>query len=177
MVQSKNCELPRKHQAQTLICIQNELYATDRNPDSDDSDYEYHSLPKEEDQELPEQFLKIFDSLLKSPKLRSIVLRFHHEVYGPGKDYSYLADPRQPYQFRLNAMNQMISSIVSAPRLPRELAIQDLQDFNLTDPALVEMITKILEGLQSFRLNITNEHDEGNGEHDLMVPTLIHLHN
>lgn len=66
-------------------------------------------------------------------------------------------------------MKQVISSLVSAPRLPRELAIQDLANVNETDSAVVAMIAKVLGGLQSLRLNIANEHDEGNGENDLYV--------
>lgn len=70
-----------------------------------------------------------------------------------------------------------MNSLLSGPKLPRELAIQELANVNETDPAAVSSIKRVLGGLQSLRLNISNEHDEGNGENDLYVgtPVLIHL--
>lgn len=75
----------------------------------------------------------------------------------------------QDFYFRSNVMKQLMPSISSLPRLPRELAICDMQNVNETDPKTVAMITKVLEGLQSLRLNITNEHVEGDGELDIEV--------
>ena len=52
--------------------------------------------------------------------------------------------------------------------MPQELATQDLQNINATDPNVEDSITKVLENLQSLRLNIANEH-KGDGEYDIDV--------
>lgn len=128
--------------------------------DADDGDED------EADQPLPEEFLKIFRRFLESPKLRSVVLRFHPKIIG---EDNHWGDDPQDSEFRLNVIKQFMSSFSSAPQLPRELAIQDLHNVNETDPTVIAMITKVLGGLQSLRLNIMNEHSEGNGELDLEV--------
>ncbi|PGH13893.1 hypothetical protein AJ80_06162 [Polytolypa hystricis UAMH7299] len=134
----------------------------DRGEGNDTSDND--EKEEKEDDCLPKALLKIFNRLLESPKFRSVALRFHHVVAGLDNDWG---DERHDQQFRLNVIKQIMSSLLSAPQLPQELAIQDMHNVNETDPTVVAMITKVLGGLQSLRLNIMNEHDEGNGEHDL----------
>ena len=114
---------------------------------------------------IPKELLNIFNRLLESSALRSVVLRFHHQVARDG----YWSGVRQSSEFRQEAIKQIMSSLVSAPKLPRELAIQNLHNVKDEDPTAVEMITKVLQGLQSLRLNIVNEDSESSPEYNYMV--------
>lgn len=120
---------------------QSELYESGR-----ESDEEGHGLPKE--------LLSALRRFLDSPKFRSIVVRFHHEVQSE-KHYWEFAN--QNWQCRLEVLSQVMSLLVSSTRLPQELAIQDLQNINATDPNMADSITKVLGTLQTLRINISNE--------------------
>lgn len=139
----------------------------------DDDDYETEERApyngKEESHCLPEETLRMFTHLLKqSARLYSVVVRFHRQFY---VELCSWIDERHHWRFRHNVIKQVMSALLSAPdRLPRELAIQNLHNINVEDPDAAEMIARVLGGgLQSLRLNITNEHRESNGEVDFQV--------
>lgn len=101
------------------------------------------------------------------------MLRFAHECYGLESIDSLYNDCQQEPPFRHSVMRSFTQAIASLPRPIRELGIHDLQNINETDEAVVANIGKILSGLHTLRLNITNEHSEGNGETDLEVRQTI----
>ncbi|KAF7590810.1 hypothetical protein BBP40_002332 [Aspergillus hancockii] len=109
------------------------------------------------------KFIKLFGRLRELPRLRSVVLRFHPDCCVD----DVWKDVPQSVELRSLIMKHFMASLASLPRPTQELAIRDLQNVNETDPEVVENITKVLGNLRALRLNITNEHDEGNGEHDL----------
>ncbi|KAK2768532.1 hypothetical protein FQN54_000388 [Arachnomyces sp. PD_36] len=115
---------------------------------------------------LPRRFWNLFGRLAELPRLRSVALCFSHDCENSD---IFIAGPPQTSLFRSIVMNKFMSSLSSLPRLPRELAIRNLQNINATDPTTKAMITLVLKGLQSLRLNIINEHSEQNGELDLQV--------
>jgi hypothetical protein len=122
-------------------------------------DWDDDVFPGIEDHCLPARFMAIVDRL----RARSLVLRFHPKAFG--RDDFWVAERwdghGQHYLFRLNVMRQVVSSLSSWRRGPCELAIQDLLNIYNTDPDIVVMITRVLGGLRSLRLNISNQHESG----------------
>ena len=123
---------------------------------------------KEDDEKgnISERLWRLIGCPKEFPRLQSVALCFSHDCHN---GTSWLKEVAQDNKFRAAVLNKFMSSLLSLPRPPRELAIRDLQNINTTDPATVAMITKVLGGLQSLRLNIMSEHDERNGEKDLNV--------
>lgn len=133
-------------------------------PDNENDDTHNEDIPL---QALPKEFLEIFRRYLECPSLCNVVLRFHHQVVG--EENGIWGDERHDRTFRLNAIKMLVSSLLSAPQLPRELSIQDLHNVHDTNPVVVGMIARVLGGLQSLRLNVRNEHFEANTELDYEV--------
>ncbi|KAE8155013.1 hypothetical protein BDV25DRAFT_135350 [Aspergillus avenaceus] len=130
-------------------------YETNDENDSDfDPDPEIVNLRK---------FTKLFDRLRDIPRLHSVVLRFH-PVCMVNDDFG---DCRQTVEFRSTIFRAFVSALEKLDTPIRELAIRDLQNVNETDPDVLASLRKILGNLRSLRLNIANEHNEGNGEYDL----------
>ncbi|PYI35961.1 F-box domain-containing protein [Aspergillus indologenus CBS 114.80] len=109
------------------------------------------------------RFMKLVPRLKELPRLRSIVLRFHQGCYVEDTRN----DAHQNAAFRSCVMDEFIAALASLDEPVKELALCNLQNINPTDPEVVQNLTKILGSLRALRLNITNEHDEGNGENDL----------
>lgn len=118
---------------------------------------------------LPRRFSRLFDRLNELPGLQGVVLRFAPDCYGWESANSFLCDCDQKPPFRHSVMKAFTESIASLPHPIRELGLRDLQNINETDETVVGHIKKILSGLHTLRLNITNEHSDGNGETDLEV--------
>ncbi|PLB45029.1 hypothetical protein P170DRAFT_415935 [Aspergillus steynii IBT 23096] len=121
---------------------------------------------EEEEIFLPRRFSKFFDRLKELPRLQGVVLRFAHECYGQESlDSLDYCDQEPP--FRHSVMKSFMKALASLPQPIRELGIRDLQNINETDEEVFRDIKKVLAGLHTLRLNVTNEHSEGNGENDL----------
>lgn len=118
---------------------------------------------------LPQRFGNLFNRLEEFPMLQGVVLRFAHECYGLESTDSAWYDCQQGLPFRHGVLKAFMKSLASMLQPIRELGIHDLQNTNETDEVVVRDIKKVLGGLHTLRLNITNEHSEGNGENDLMV--------
>ncbi|KAI9039225.1 uncharacterized protein KD926_009859 [Aspergillus affinis] len=116
---------------------------------------------------LPTRYSNLFKRLKEFPRLQGAVLRFEHECYSPRSIESIYVDCQQEPDFRESVLESFMESLTSLPRPIQELGLRDLQNLNQTDEALVENIKEVLRGLHTLRLNITNEHSEGNGENDL----------
>jgi hypothetical protein len=78
-------------------------------------------------------------------------------------------DVPQGFEQREGILKRAMSTFASLPRPLQEIAIRDLQNVNTTDPTVAADIAKVLGGLRSLRLNITNEHREFHGELDFQV--------
>lgn len=111
-----------------------------------ESDKEAHGLLK--------GLLSTLRRFLDSPKFRSIVVYLHYEVQSEDHNWQFA---KQDCQSRSEVLSQVMSLLLSSPRLPQELAVQDLQNKNATDPNLVDSITKVLGALQIVRMNIAIE--------------------
>ncbi|KAH8433968.1 F-box protein [Aspergillus melleus] len=132
-----------------------------------DIDIEEYDDDEGEELFLPRRYSKLFNRLKDFPSLQGAVLRFAHECYGRISLDSFWNDCQQEPPFRESVLGSFMESVASLPRPVRELGIRDLQNINQTDETIVENTRKVLGGLSTLRLNITNEHSEGNGENDL----------
>ncbi|PTU20426.1 hypothetical protein P175DRAFT_0481806 [Aspergillus ochraceoroseus IBT 24754] len=142
-----------------------QTYDEDTQGDSDGED-EYELSDPEDELVRPRRFWSLFERLKEFPQLQSVALCFHHTCVEETSDH-WVDDIPQDINFRSTVMQRFTDVVASLPHLPQELIIQDLQNINDTDSTVVANIRKILGGLKSLRLNITNEHSEGNGETDL----------
>ncbi|PGG97158.1 hypothetical protein GX51_07464 [Blastomyces parvus] len=118
-----------------------------------------------EDEEpiLPGRFIKLVESLKMFPNLWNVNVLFDpkcslEEIYGDAEQY----DP-----FRASMMKLFLSSLTSFPQPPLALGLQNYQNINPQDAETASMLKQVVGNLQSLRLGILNESDEGNGEHDL----------
>ncbi|RAH67288.1 F-box domain-containing protein [Aspergillus aculeatinus CBS 121060] len=109
------------------------------------------------------RFMKLVPRLKELPCLRSIVLRFHPGCYVEDT----WDDSFQSAEFRSCVMTEFISAVTSLDEPVKELSLCNFQNINPTDLTVVLNLTQILGSLRALRLNIANEHDEGNGENDL----------
>ncbi|PLB55531.1 hypothetical protein P170DRAFT_399698 [Aspergillus steynii IBT 23096] len=132
-----------------------------------DIDIEEYDDDKGEELFLPRRYGKLFNRLKEFPRLQGAVLRFAHECYGLISLDSLWYDCQQEPPFRESVLGSFMESLSSLPHPIQELGIRDLQNINQTDETIVGNIKKVLIGLSTLRLNITNEHSEGNGENDL----------
>ncbi|KAL3444582.1 hypothetical protein BJX65DRAFT_170395 [Aspergillus insuetus] len=121
-----------------------------------------NAVPGEDD--LPRPFWDLVNRLNEFPRLQSVALCFHPECDGEENDWNWVT---QTIEFRHSVLRKTFAILANLPRLPTELAIQDLQNINPTGADVERDIKKVLGGLKSLRLNIANERDEGNGEHDI----------
>lgn len=110
---------------------------------------------------LPQRFMELFDCLREFPGLRSIVLCFPHFTFEFGCHLKNTEEIRQCIQLRSDLMKSFVSALSSLPRPPQELVIGNLQTVNLTDPAVIAMVSKMLRCLRSLRLGIFDVSDEG----------------
>ncbi|KAJ0426751.1 hypothetical protein BJY00DRAFT_306746 [Aspergillus carlsbadensis] len=139
----------------------------DRNPRNQNDPAEFddgalNDVPGEDD--LPRPFWTLVNRLNEFPRLQSVVLSFHHECDGEENDWNWVT---QTIAFRHSVLRKTFAILANLPRLPRELAIRNLQNINPTGADVERDIKKVLTGLRSLRLNIANEHVEGNGENDI----------
>ncbi|KAL2850667.1 hypothetical protein BJY01DRAFT_209739 [Aspergillus pseudoustus] len=149
------------------------VYIDTRDPDRESSVDGYgnqneDAMPSDDGEEGGDEFPRPFWSLVgrlgELPRLQSVALRFDPECDGEEDDWN---EVEQSIEFRHSVLCKVFAVLANLPRLPTELAIQDLQNINPTDPDVKRDIEKVLGGLKSLRLNIANEHSDGNGEHDI----------
>ncbi|KAL4789502.1 hypothetical protein BDV19DRAFT_396957 [Aspergillus venezuelensis] len=133
----------------------------------DDGDYMYYEDAEDEDFEgeketnLPIRFWSLFERLGELPRLQGVTLRFHREH--TNNDFG---EAPQEVEFRSLVMKHAFNAFASLPQPLKYLAIRDLHNINETDETAIANIQKVLRGLESLRLNITNEHREYHGEMD-----------
>lgn len=152
------CAQPNSYPTHEQICIDNH---------KDFADY-----GDEDADDLPQPFWQLVKRLGELPRLKSVALRFHPEC---ASDENFASTTElQTIAFRATVMQKLTASLASLPRPLSELAIHNLQNINPTDPETVANLTKVLTGLRSFRLNITNEM-EGDREPDLQVRVFSHI--
>ncbi|KAL4907077.1 hypothetical protein BDW74DRAFT_176679 [Aspergillus multicolor] len=125
--------------------------------DAEDEDYD----PADE-ADLPLRFWTLFDGLRDFPRLQSVALIFHQEH----ANNEWHDVPQELEPFRSPVMKRAFAAFARLPQPLKELAIRDLHNAYETDPTVVDDIKSVLVGLQSLRLNITNEHREYHGELD-----------
>ncbi|PLB45143.1 hypothetical protein P170DRAFT_467718 [Aspergillus steynii IBT 23096] len=135
--------------------------------DSDDEDIESDSDGDEESDKhhvneiwIPRWYSNLFNRLEELPRLRGVVLRFHHECQSP-LWVEMMTDiiPQEP-NFRRYVLKLFMESLALLPQPVRELGIHDLQNVNQSKEHIVENIRKVLGGLDTLRLNIANEHSK-----------------
>ncbi|KAL4862215.1 hypothetical protein BDV12DRAFT_190563 [Aspergillus spectabilis] len=134
------------------------------NLEDGDEYLEADEADEDEDSALPPWFWRVVNRLHQLPRLQSVVLIFHPDCDGGENDWG---DVQQTTSFRDAVIQKTMSILASLPRLPRELGIQDLQNINPSDSGVVQDLEKVLGGVQSLRLNVANELDEGNGENNV----------
>jgi hypothetical protein len=120
----------------------------------------------EDEDNLPRPFWNLVNRINEFPRLTSVVLRFHADCDGEEDTWNWVT---QTIDFRHSVLRKVFAVLANLPRLPTELAIQDLQNINPRDADTKRDIKTVLGGLKSLRLHIANERDEGNGEHDIEV--------
>ncbi|KAL4940612.1 hypothetical protein BDV06DRAFT_230202 [Aspergillus oleicola] len=133
----------------------------------EDGDYMYYEDAEDEDFEgeehtgLPVRFYNLFYSLDLFPRLQNIALRFHWE-----HSSSDFAEIPQDIQWRRLVMSDVFLQLAALPQPLKHLALRDVYNVNETGVPVEAAIKKVLGGLESLRLNITNEHREFHGEVD-----------
>ncbi|KAL4932558.1 uncharacterized protein BDV17DRAFT_288071 [Aspergillus undulatus] len=133
----------------------------------EDGDYMYYEDAEDEDFEgdeetnLPTRFTGLFDHLDQLPRLQDVVLRFHREYTN-----NEHAEVPQELEFRSPVIQRAFAAFASLSQPLKHLSIRDLHNINETAEEVVAYIQKVLGGLESLRLNITNKHREYHGEMD-----------
>jgi hypothetical protein len=140
----------------------------DEKPEDEFDDADNNDVDSEDN--LPRPFWYLVNRLHEFPRLQSVALRFHAECDGEENDWNWVT---QTIDFRHSVLRKVFAVLANLPRLPTELALQDLQNVNPTDADTKRDIRKVLGGLKSLRLHIANERDEGNGENDIEVDTAM----
>ncbi|KAL4994963.1 hypothetical protein BDV10DRAFT_188511 [Aspergillus recurvatus] len=121
----------------------------------------------EEDQKdretgLPRRFWQLVHRLADLPRLRSVVLRSADDWVGE-EEFGWRDRIIPPIIGRpWSVFQRSMAVLASLPRLPQELAIQDLaiqelQNINPEDPDAIANLNKVLGNIQSLRLNIANQ--------------------
>ncbi|KAL3493941.1 hypothetical protein BJX62DRAFT_199362 [Aspergillus germanicus] len=139
----------------------------DKQPEDEFDDADNNDVDGEDN--LPRPFWDLVNRLHEFPRLQSVALRFHAECDGEENDWNWVT---QTIDFRHSVLRKVFAVLANLPRLPTELALQDLQNVNPTDANTKRDIKKVLGGLKSLRLHIANERDEGNGENDIEMSAL-----
>jgi hypothetical protein len=96
--------------------------------------------------------------------LQSVVLRFHPEC-----DEDEMYEVPQSSEFRSAVMARTMAVLSSLPQPVQELALRDIENVNVTDEETVANLQKVLSGLRSLRLNITNVSRGMSGSSDYHV--------
>ncbi|RDW58579.1 uncharacterized protein DSM5745_11270 [Aspergillus mulundensis] len=125
--------------------------------DAEDEDYE----PADE-VDLPQRFWELFGRLRDFPRLQSVALIFHPEH----SNNEWQDVPQELEAFRAPVTKKAFGAFASLPLPLKELVIRDLHNAYEEDPTVLDNINTVLTGLQSLRLNITNEHREYHRELD-----------
>ncbi|KAJ5562738.1 hypothetical protein N7461_001499 [Penicillium sp. DV-2018c] len=115
---------------------------------------------RENEQEWPHGWDNILAQVEELPLLNSVVLCFHKRfVSASGQGRPNAWDYPQTRRFRFEAMDKIFSLIDSSRRPVQSLGIRNLQAVNPEDPRTLAKMEKVLSGLQSLRLSITNQID------------------
>lgn len=103
------------------------------------------------------------------PRLNAAVLSFDRGFTSDGPEkYHYWDFPQTP-KFRFKTMHRVFSLLESLQHPIQDLGIRNLQADNPKDSETLEKMAKVLSGLVSLRLGITNETNDAAPENDLEV--------
>lgn len=125
---------------------------------------------KEEiEQDLPEGWKDLLPQVKKLPRLNAVVLSFDKGFTSDGDDRYHYWDFPQTRKFRSQTMYKVFALLDSLQHPIQDLGIRHLQTDNPKNEKTLARMSKVLSGLRSLRLSITNETNDAAPENDLQV--------
>ncbi|KAJ5201648.1 uncharacterized protein N7498_006311 [Penicillium cinerascens] len=128
-------------------------------------EYDYGS-DDEGEEEPPENWRKLLTKLKTLPNLQSVVLRFDKNC-AVDPDY---ADKPQTELYRATVLRWLFAGLASMEQPLKEFAIQNLQNISPRNKDIIAQIKRLLQGLESLRLNVVHELDSAAPESELERP-------